>query len=91
MVETFSDNRFGLGPLVGENPRRSSAAYKASNLLGPSVSQAQNLSRLISGLSDGHVGKRDAKYGRRALLGNRVFWADGLFDYSEDLMAGAPK
>ena len=88
IVETFTDNRFGLGPMLGEHERRSSGTYRAGALLGPSVNQVQNLSRVVSGLSDGHVGSRDANYTRKLFPTSRVFWADGVWDNFEDAVTG---
>ena len=88
LVETFTDNRFGLGPLLGERERRSSGAYKAGAIFGPSVNQVQNLGRVVSGLSDGNIGSRDAGYVRRTLPMSRTFWADGVFDTFEDSITG---
>jgi hypothetical protein len=91
IVETFTDNRFGIGPLLGERERRSNGAYRAAALGGPSVSQVQNLSKIASALSDGHVTSREGTYLRRGLPANRVFWADGIFDGVEDMAVGAAK
>ena len=88
LVETFTDNRFGLGPLLGENPRKSSGTYRAGAVLGPSVNQVSNLSRVVSGLSDGHVNSRDAGYIRKTFPTSRVFWADGIWDSAEDAIVG---
>lgn len=88
-IETLTDGRFGIGPLLGDSPHEVSLARKLGTVGGPIVSQGRNASRLLFGLSDGDVGHWDAKYLGNMLPGNRVFWADGLFDFTEDAIAGA--
>ena len=88
-LETLTDGRFGLGPVLGEPQRKSSMSRKAGIVGGPIVQQGKTISNLILGLSDGRMGKRDASYARQLIPANRVFWADGLFDYGQDKLVGA--
>lgn len=88
-LETLSDGRFGIAPLLGDDGAKSSLGRKLGLIGGPSFTTAQTASKLISGLSDGEMGRQDAMYARRLLPLNRTFWADGIFDYTQDAMVSA--
>lgn len=88
-LETLSDGRFGIAPLLGDDGAKSSLGRKLGLIGGPSFTTAQTASKLISGLSDGEMGRQDAMYARRLLPLNRTFWADGIFDYTQDAMVTA--
>ena len=82
-LETLSDGRFGIGPMMGDHGYKRSKLSKLGAVAGPSVSQGKNIARLLYGLSDGSMGKRDAYYARSTMPMNRVFWADGIFDFTQ--------
>ena len=82
-LETLSDGRFGIGPMMGDHGYKRSKLNKLGAVAGPSVSQGKNIARLLYGLSDGSMGKRDAYYARSIMPTNRVFWADGFFDFTQ--------
>ena len=88
-VETLTDGRFGIGPLLGEHGYSRSLSDKVGAVGGPIVSSGRNLYRLAYGLSDGSMDSSDAYYLKRALPLNRTFWADGVFDLGQHAIAGA--
>ncbi len=85
-IETLSDGRFGIGPLLGDTPHKAAAYRKFGVVAGPTMQTARTWAKVLSGVSDGEIGKRDSYYLRRTLPMNRVAWADGLFDWAQDGM-----
>tara|TARA_R100001082_G_scaffold33544_1_gene17367 strand:- start:47 stop:3400 length:3354 start_codon:yes stop_codon:yes gene_type:complete len=88
-LETLSDGRFGIAPLLGDDGAKSSLGRKLGLVGGPTFTTAQTASKLLSGLSDGEMGRQDSMYARRLLPLNRTFWADGIFDNVQDAMVTA--
>jgi hypothetical protein len=86
-LETLSDGRFGLRPLLGAGGRRSSDLGKASIIGGPIVQQTANAARVIWGLGPGDADDRTANATRRLLIGAKWFHSDALMDFTEDGIA----
>jgi hypothetical protein len=83
-IETVTDNQFGIRPMLGAGRNyRSDEWSKAGVVLGPMVQQAKNAARVMTGAVDGQMDQHEAKAARSLLLGNKVFWADGVFDAVE--------
>ena len=89
-LETLSDNRFGIRPLLGvENSYSRSNLSKVGSVGGPIVQQSANVARVLWDLGPGEANARTADSARRIMYGGKMFWADGLYDTVEDGMKSA--
>jgi hypothetical protein len=83
-LETLSDNRLGLRPLLSAPRGDSSILGKLSVVGGPIVQQTANAARVIWDMGPGDADDRTANAMRRLLVGAKWFHADGLMDVVED-------
>ena len=86
-LETLSDNRFGVRPLLGAAPQYgTSGLSKIAVAGGPIVQQLGHAARVMWGMGPGDADDRTADSVRRLIATNKVFWLDGFWDYHEGLM-----
>jgi len=86
-VETLSDNRMGVRPLLGAQGRFSSGMAKAGVVGGPIVQQTANLARVIWDIGPGDADDRTADALRRTMYGAKWFHTSAGFDLVEDGIA----
>ena len=84
-LETLSDNRFGLRPLLGSSKSFGSSGLSQLGVFGgPTVQQAGNAARVLWDLGPGNVDERTVNSAKRLIPMSKLFWTDGLFDLVED-------
>jgi hypothetical protein len=83
-LETLSDNRIGLRPLLGSPKGFSTNLSKASTLGGPIVQQTANVARVIWDVGPGDADDRTADAMRRVMYGAKWFHTSAGFDLVED-------
>ena len=80
-IETLSDNRIGMGPLLGENrPYGSSARWKAGTIAGPTGGQIYNIFDILYDVGGNNYNHHTAKNVRRLIPFQNVWYLDWLFD-----------
>jgi len=85
-VETLTDNRFGIMPMLGKGkPYSSSTRWKAGTVFGPSGGQIYNIMDIIYDTAGGNYNHHTAKNVRRLIPWQNVWYLDWLFD---DLQKG---
>jgi hypothetical protein len=85
-IETLTDNRFGISPLLGAGkPYGSSTRWKMGTVLGPSGGQIYNIFDIIYDTAGGNYNHHTAKNVRRLIPWQNVWYLDWLFD---DLQKG---
>jgi hypothetical protein len=85
-IETLTDNRFGISPLLGAGkPYGSSTRWKMGTVLGPSGGQIYNIFDIIYDTASGKYNHHTAKNVRRLIPWQNVWYLDWLFD---DLQKG---
>lgn len=80
IMETLTDNRFGLGALLGSDGTPTGFTTKLSAVFGPSVNSYENIYRVMTDALDGSWDQHSAKAARRLLYLNRTAHYDWLFD-----------
>jgi len=85
-IETLTDNRFGISPLLGAGkPYGSSTRWKMGTILGPSGGQIYNIFDIMYDVAGGKYNHHTAKNVRRLIPWQNVWYLDWLFD---DLQKG---
>tara|TARA_R110000764_G_scaffold37827_2_gene83945 strand:+ start:275 stop:3616 length:3342 start_codon:yes stop_codon:yes gene_type:complete len=85
-IETLTDNRFGIAPMLGAGkPYSSSTRWKIGTVLGPSGGQIYNIFDIIYDTAGGNYNHHTAKNVRRLIPWQNVWYLDWLFD---DLQKG---
>ena len=80
-IETLSDNRIGMGPLIGdERPYGSSPRWKAGTIGGPTGGQIYNIFDIIYDVGGNQYNHHTAKNVRRLIPFQNVWYLDWLFD-----------
>ena len=80
-IETLTDNRIGIAPLLGENkPYGSSGRWKAGTLFGPSGGQIYNIFDILYDVGGNKYNHHTAKNVRRLIPFQNVWYLDWLFD-----------
>ena len=80
-IETLSDNRIGLGPLIGdERPYGSSPRWKAGTIAGPTGGQIYNIFDILYDVGGNQYNHHTAKNVRRLIPFQNVWYLDWLFD-----------
>ena len=80
-IETLSDNRIGISPLLGESkPYGSSMRWKAGTIGGPTAGQIYNIFDIIYDVKGGKYNHHTAKNVRRLIPFQNVWYLDWLFD-----------
>ncbi len=80
-IETLTDNRFGISPLLGAGkPYGSSTRWKMGTILGPSGGQIYNIFDIIYDVAGGTYNHHTAKNVRRLIPWQNVWYLDWLFD-----------
>jgi hypothetical protein len=80
-IETLTDNRFGISPLLGAGkPYGSSTRWKMGTILGPSGGQIYNIFDIIYDVAGGKYNHHTAKNVRRLIPWQNVWYLDWLFD-----------
>jgi hypothetical protein len=84
-VETLTDNRFGISPLLGAGkPYGSSTRWKLGTVLGPSGGQIYNIFDILYDVGGGTYNHHTAKNVRRLIPWQNVWYLDWLFDNAQD-------
>jgi hypothetical protein len=86
-LETLSDNRLGLRPLMDAPRGFSSTMGKLSVVGGPIVQQAANAARVIWDIGPGEADDQTANATRRLLFGAKYFHFDATMDVIENGIA----
>ena len=80
-LETLTDNRIGIAPLLGEKkPYGSSARWKAGTIGGPTGGQIYNIADILFDVSGKKYNHHTAKNVRRLIPFQNVWYLDWLFD-----------
>lgn len=80
-IETLTDNRFGISPLLGAGkPYGSSTRWKMGTILGPSGGQIYNIFDIMYDVAGGKYNHHTAKNVRRLIPWQNVWYLDWLFD-----------
>ena len=80
-VETLTDNRIGLGPMLGEEkPFGSSNRWKAGTIAGPTGGQIYNIFDILYDVGGNKYNHHTAKNVRRLIPFQNVWYLDWLFD-----------
>jgi hypothetical protein len=80
-IETLTDNRIGIGPLVGESkPFGSSNRWKAGTIGGPTGGQIYNIFDILYDVGGNQYNHHTAKNVRRLIPFQNVWYLDWLFD-----------
>ena len=80
-IETLTDNRFGITPLLGERrPYGSSGRWKAGTIGGPTGGQIYNIFDIMFDVGGGKYNHHTAKNVRRLIPFQNVWYLDWLFD-----------
>ena len=80
-IETLSDNRIGISPMLGENkPYGSSGRWKAGTIGGPTAGQIYNIFDILYDVKGGKYNHHTAKNVRRLIPFQNVWYLDWLFD-----------
>jgi hypothetical protein len=80
-IETLTDNRFGIGPMFGEDrPYGSSNRWKAGTLAGPTGGQIYNIFDILYDVGGNQYNHHSAKNVRRLIPFQNVWYLDWLFD-----------
>ena len=80
-IETLTDNRFGLSPLLGEKrPYGSSMRWKMGTAFGASGGQIYNIFDIMYDVTGGKYNHHTAKNVRRLIPFQNVWYLDWLFD-----------
>ena len=80
-VETLTDNRIGIGPMLGENkPFASSNRWKAGTIAGPTGGQIYNIFDILYDVGGNQYNHHTAKNVRRLIPFQNVWYLDWLFD-----------
>ena len=84
-IETLTDNRFGISPMLGAGkPYGSSTRWKMGTLLGPSGGQIYNIFDIMYDVAGGKYNHHTAKNVRRLIPWQNVWYLDWLFDNAQD-------
>ena len=85
-LETISDNRFGISPMLGESkPYGSSMRWKMGTIGGPTGGQLYNIADILFDIGGKKYNHHTAKNVRRLIPFQNVWYLDWLFD---DLQKG---
>jgi hypothetical protein len=80
-IETLTDNRFGIGPMLGEDkPFGSSNRWKAGTIGGPTGGQIYNIFDILYDVGGNQYNHHTAKNVRRLIPLQNVWYLDWLFD-----------
>ena len=80
-IETLSDNRIGISPMLGESkPYGSSGRWKAGTIGGPTAGQIYNIFDILYDVKGGKYNHHTAKNVRRLIPFQNVWYLDWLFD-----------
>jgi hypothetical protein len=80
-IETLTDNRIGIGPMIGEDrPYGSSPRWKAGTIAGPSGGQIYNIFDILYDIGGNNYNHHTAKNVRRLIPFQNVWYLDWLFD-----------
>jgi hypothetical protein len=80
-VETLTDNRIGIGPMIGEDrPYGSSPRWKAGTIGGPTGGQIYNIFDILYDIGGNKYNHHTAKNVRRLIPFQNVWYLDWLFD-----------
>ena len=80
-IETLTDNRFGMSPLLGaQKPYGSSTRWKMGTVFGPSGGQIYNIFDILYDISGKKYNHHTAKNVRRLIPFQNVWYLDWLFD-----------
>ena len=80
-IETLTDNRFGMSPLLGAGkPYGSSTRWKMGTVFGPSGGQIYNIFDILYDIGGKKYNHHTAKNVRRLIPFQNVWYLDWLFD-----------
>ena len=80
-IETLSDNRIGISPILGEKrPYGSSGRWKAGTMFGPTGGQIYNIADILFDVGGNKYNHHTAKNVRRLIPFQNVWYLDWLFD-----------
>ena len=80
-IETLTDNRFGMSPLLGaQKPYGSSTRWKMGTVFGPSGGQIYNIFDILYDIGGKKYNHHTAKNVRRLIPFQNVWYLDWLFD-----------
>ena len=80
-IETLSDNRIGISPILGEKrPYGSSGRWKAGTMFGPTGGQIYNIADILFDVGGNKYNPHTAKNVRRLIPFQNVWYLDWLFD-----------
>ena len=80
-IETLTDNRIGIGPLLGESkPYGSSMRWKMGTVFGPTGGQIYNIADILFDVGGNKYNHHTAKNVRRLIPFQNVWYLDWLFD-----------
>tara|TARA_R100001530_G_scaffold134241_2_gene108746 strand:- start:508 stop:4080 length:3573 start_codon:yes stop_codon:yes gene_type:complete len=80
-IETLSDNRIGISPLLGDQkPYGSSGRWKAGTIGGPTGGQIYNIFDIIYDVTGNKYNHHTAKNVRRLIPFQNIWYLDWLFD-----------
>ena len=80
-IETLTDNRFGMSPLLGAaKPYGSSTRWKMGTVFGPSGGQIYNIFDILYDIGGKKYNHHTAKNVRRLIPFQNVWYLDWLFD-----------
>ncbi len=80
-IETLSDNRIGISPMLGEKrPYGSSGRWKAGTMFGPTGGQIYNIADILFDVGGNKYNHHTAKNVRRLIPFQNVWYLDWLFD-----------
>ena len=83
-IETLTDNRIGISPMLGESkPYGSSMRWKAGTLGGPTGGQLYNIADILFDVAGNKYNHHTAKNVRRLIPLQNVWYTDSLFDNLE--------
>ena len=80
-IETLTDNRFGISPMLGEKkPYGSSTRWKMGTVFGASGGQIYNIFDILYDVGGNKYNHHTAKNVRRLIPFQNVWYLDWLFD-----------
>ena len=80
-IETLTDNRFGIAPMIGEKkPYGSSTRWKMGTIFGASGGQIYNIFDIMFDVGGNKYNHHTAKNVRRLIPFQNVWYLDWLFD-----------
>jgi hypothetical protein len=82
-IETLTDNRFGLRPMLGAKKPYGTSLKNAVGLAGPTATQIHNIFSIMYDVGNNEYDHYTARNVRRLIPTQAVWYLDGLFDNIE--------